>query len=95
MTAGIEFVARSPSATAPTPRTAPLVVKGVDLVVPKGTLTTILGPSGCGKTTVLRMIAGLDAPPGQILIDGRTSPRSGRPNATSAWCSRATRCSRT
>jgi len=51
---------------------APLVVKGIDLVVPKGTLTTILGPSGCGKTTTLRMIAGLDAPTsGQILIDGR------------------------
>ena len=50
---------------------APLVVKGVDLAVPKGTLTTILGPSGCGKTTLLRMIAGLDAPTsGRILIDG-------------------------
>jgi iron(III) transport system ATP-binding protein len=52
--------------------TSPLVVKGIDLVVPKGTLTTILGPSGCGKTTTLRMIAGLDAPTsGQILIDGQ------------------------
>ncbi len=51
---------------------SPLVVKGIDLVVPKGTLTTILGPSGCGKTTTLRMIAGLDAPSGgRILIDGR------------------------
>ena len=51
---------------------SPLVVKGIDLVVPKGTLTTLLGPSGCGKTTTLRMIAGLDAPSsGQILIDGR------------------------
>ncbi|MCC6854282.1 MAG: ABC transporter ATP-binding protein [Rubrivivax sp.] len=51
---------------------APLVVKGVDLAVPKGTLTTILGPSGCGKTTLLRMIAGLDAPTsGRILIDGQ------------------------
>ncbi|MFO1217714.1 MAG: ABC transporter ATP-binding protein [Burkholderiaceae bacterium] len=50
---------------------SPLVVKGIDLLVPKGTLTTILGPSGCGKTTTLRMIAGLDAPTsGQILIDG-------------------------
>ena len=50
---------------------SPLVVKGIDLVVPKGTLTTILGPSGCGKTTTLRMIAGLDAPTsGQIFIDG-------------------------
>ncbi len=51
---------------------SPLVVKGVDLVVPKGTLTTILGPSGCGKTTLLRMIAGLDTPTsGTVLIDGQ------------------------
>jgi iron(III) transport system ATP-binding protein len=51
---------------------SPLVVKGIDISVPKGSLTTILGPSGCGKTTTLRMIAGLDAPSsGQILIDGQ------------------------
>jgi iron(III) transport system ATP-binding protein len=51
---------------------SPLVVKGIDLVVAKGTLTTILGPSGCGKTTTLRMIAGLDQPTaGQIFIDGQ------------------------
>ncbi|MFM7342014.1 MAG: ABC transporter ATP-binding protein [Betaproteobacteria bacterium] len=50
----------------------PLVVKGIDFIVPKGTLTTILGPSGCGKTTTLRMIAGLESPSGgQILIDGQ------------------------
>jgi iron(III) transport system ATP-binding protein len=50
---------------------APLVVHGIDFTVPTGTLTTILGPSGCGKTTVLRLIAGLEAPTsGQILIDG-------------------------
>jgi iron(III) transport system ATP-binding protein len=50
---------------------SPMVVKGIDLTVPQGTLTTLLGPSGCGKTTTLRMIAGLDAPSGgQILIDG-------------------------
>jgi iron(III) transport system ATP-binding protein len=51
---------------------SPLVVKGIDFTVPKGTLTTILGPSGCGKTTTLRMIAGLDVPTaGRILIDGQ------------------------
>ena len=51
---------------------SPLVVQGIDFVVPRGTLTTILGPSGCGKTTTLRMIAGLEAPSGgQILIDGQ------------------------
>ncbi len=51
---------------------SPLVVQGIDLVVPKGTLTTLLGPSGCGKTTTLRMIAGLEQPSaGRILIDGQ------------------------
>ncbi len=68
-TAGIEFrqvTKRYGGAT------SPLVVKGINIVVPKGTLTTILGPSGCGKTTTLRMIAGLDSPTsGQIFIDGQ------------------------
>lgn len=51
---------------------SPLIVKGIDFTVPKGTLTTILGPSGCGKTTTLRMIAGLESPSGgEIWIDGR------------------------
>lgn len=50
---------------------APLVVNAVDFTVPRGTLTTLLGPSGCGKTTLLRLIAGLDAPSsGTILIAG-------------------------
>ena len=54
------------------PASAPLVVKGIDFVVAKGSLTTLLGPSGCGKTTTLRMIAGLEtASGGQILIDGK------------------------
>ncbi|MGB9442968.1 MAG: ABC transporter ATP-binding protein [Desulfobacterales bacterium] len=29
---------------------------------PEGQVTCLLGPSGCGKTTLLRMIAGLEAP---------------------------------
>ena len=29
---------------------------------PEGKVTCLLGPSGCGKTTLLRMIAGLEAP---------------------------------
>ena len=51
---------------------APLVIKGVDFEIEKGSLTTILGPSGCGKTTVLRMIAGLETPTsGQVIMDGK------------------------
>ena len=50
----------------------PLVIKGVDFEIEKGSLTTILGPSGCGKTTVLRMIAGLETPTsGQVIMDGK------------------------
>jgi len=56
---------------------APLVVKGIDFVVPKGTLTTLLGPSGCGKTTTLRMIAGLETVSGGqiLLVRGIRPPR--------------------
>jgi iron(III) transport system ATP-binding protein len=55
-----------------------VAVDGVDLCVPRGSLTALLGPSGCGKTTVLRMVAGLlDPDAGEIVIDGRmvTGPR--------------------
>jgi len=37
-------------------------VDGVDLDLPRGELACFLGPSGCGKTTLLRLIAGLEAP---------------------------------
>ncbi|HZX28129.1 MAG TPA: sulfate ABC transporter ATP-binding protein [Telluria sp.] len=44
---------------------------GASLDFPEGELTALLGPSGCGKTTLLRCIAGLEAPDaGQVLFDG-------------------------
>ena len=39
-----------------------VAVEPTDLTFPHGELTALLGPSGCGKTTLLRMIAGLEAP---------------------------------
>lgn len=46
-------------------------LKGVELTIPPGELTTLLGPSGCGKTTLLKIIAGLITPAnGEILVHG-------------------------
>lgn len=50
-----------------------LAVEGVSFSVPKGQCLAILGPTGCGKTTILRLIAGFEAPDwGKIRIDGKT-----------------------
>ncbi|HOX02254.1 MAG TPA: ABC transporter ATP-binding protein [Candidatus Paceibacterota bacterium] len=47
-------------------------VRGVSFRVNDGELVALLGPSGGGKTTVLRMIAGLEAPTaGDIYIRGQ------------------------
>jgi spermidine/putrescine ABC transporter ATP-binding subunit len=50
-------------------------VKAVDNVsidIGPGEFFSLLGPSGCGKTTLLRMLAGFEAPTsGEIIIDGQ------------------------
>lgn len=47
------------------------VLRGIDLDIQAGSLTTLLGPSGCGKTTILRLIAGLELPTsGQVILGG-------------------------
>ena len=48
-----------------------LVVKDLNLSMPKGEFLTMLGPSGSGKTTCLMMLAGFEtATHGEILLDG-------------------------
>jgi multiple sugar transport system ATP-binding protein len=48
----------------------------LDLSIAEGEFFALLGPSGCGKTTLLRTIAGLEAPTsGAIRIGGRNMTR--------------------
>ena len=49
-----------------------LAVAALSLEIPDGQFSVLVGPSGCGKTTVLRMVAGLEAPnSGRVLIGDR------------------------
>jgi spermidine/putrescine transport system ATP-binding protein len=51
-------------------------LSGVTLQVEHGEFVSFLGPSGCGKTTLLRIIAGLEAPTsGDVRIAGRSVVR--------------------
>ncbi len=44
----------------------------VSLTIPDKEFVAIVGPSGCGKTTLLRMVAGLEAPSsGMVRVGGR------------------------
>ncbi|MDO9237293.1 MAG: sulfate ABC transporter ATP-binding protein [Aquabacterium sp.] len=47
------------------------VCDGLNLSIPSGELVALLGPSGSGKTSLLRIIAGLEAPDsGSVLFNG-------------------------
>ena len=47
------------------------VLKGMDLDVRWGEVTTILGPSGCGKSVMLKHIIGIEqADHGRVTVDG-------------------------
>ena len=66
--------------------------------VEPGEFFALLGPSGSGKSTLLRLIAGFNQHQagGRVLIGGRdVSGVAAVASATSAWCSRTTRCGRT
>jgi ABC-type Fe3+/spermidine/putrescine transport system ATPase subunit len=57
-----------------------LVVKDLNLSMPKGEFLTMLGPSGSGKTTCLMMLAGFEtATHGDIRLDGQPWHRHGFP----------------
>ncbi len=48
------------------------ILQGVDVCVPKRSITAILGRNGAGKTTTLKSILGLTPPTqGRVIFDGR------------------------
>src|SRR5258705_2268764 len=48
------------------------VLRGINLVVPRGSVVAILGTSGCGKSTLLRLIGGQLRPHGgRVQVDGQ------------------------
>ena len=54
------------------------VLKGINMVVPRGRIVAIMGLSGCGKTTLLRMIGGALKPAtGTVTVAGRIVNRLG------------------
>ena len=49
------------------------VIDNFSLTIAPGEFLTLLGPSGSGKTTILKMVAGFEAPStGEIRLDGRS-----------------------
>ncbi|SFS30316.1 ABC transporter ATP-binding protein [Marininema halotolerans] len=48
------------------------IIANLDLVIPKGKITTLVGANGCGKSTLLRALARLLKPrSGAVLLNGK------------------------
>ena len=55
-----------------------LVLRGITMTVPRGSVVAIMGGSGCGKTTILRLIGGqLKPKSGKVLVSGESVPDLG------------------
>lgn len=57
-------------------KSAPLILDGLNLRVPRGSLLGLLGPNGAGKTTLVHILLGLmTAESGYVAVDGLQLPR--------------------
>jgi D-methionine transport system ATP-binding protein len=64
----------SVSKTFPAYRGKPSVqaLKGIDVVIARGSITGVIGRSGAGKSSLVRLINGLEKPSaGRVVVDGR------------------------
>ncbi len=58
-----------------------IVLKDINLTIPKGESLVVIGRSGCGKTVLLKSIIGLIKPDsGEIIVDGETITSMDRKN---------------
>jgi ABC-2 type transport system ATP-binding protein len=54
-------------------------LRGIDLIVPRGSVLSVLGPNGAGKTTTIRILTTLLRPDsGRALVEGRDVVREAR-----------------
>jgi branched-chain amino acid transport system ATP-binding protein len=53
-----------------------LAVRGVDIAVPDGAITTVIGANGAGKTSLLAGLIGLERRSGEIRFDGADASRA-------------------
>ncbi len=55
------------------------ILRGIDLAVPRGSITAVLGPSGSGKSTLLAALTG-ELPPasGKVEVFGQPVPHRSR-----------------
>ncbi len=52
-------------------RGAPPALAGVDIDIPRGSITALVGPNGAGKSTLMKAWVGFERPThGQVLVDG-------------------------
>lgn len=76
---------------------AALVLRGLTVEVPPGSVVCLVGPNGAGKSTVLKVASGMLKPrSGTIEVDGRDITGRGRSRCCvtgSRTCCRDTACS--
>ena len=66
-------------------------LRGVDFVIPPGTVVGLVGENGAGKSTLLKILCGTYvADAGTIVIDGQTMTSYGQPQARRAGISMVT-----